>query len=85
MTLGKLWELADLADMPSVPTLRRLMREHADFPIVERGRRGAEYVIDLERAAAFVRSHWGDARLRKTYGTEAEADQQISLPLELEI
>ncbi|VVT16405.1 conserved hypothetical protein [Sphingomonas sp. EC-HK361] len=62
MTTGKLWELAALPDMPSAPTLRQLMRERPDFPIVERGRKGRDYVIDIEDAAAFVRANWRDAR-----------------------
>jgi hypothetical protein len=80
MAVGKLWELAARPDMPSIPTLRRLMRDHPAFPVIERGRKGADYLFDLDKAAAFVLAHWGDARRRKPYGVEVGADPQQCLP-----
>lgn len=62
MALGSLWQLADLPDMPSAPTLRAMIRERADFPVIQRGGRGVEYILDLDEAAAFVRLHWRDRR-----------------------
>lgn len=79
MPLGSLWQLAALPDMPSQPTIRELIRARADFPIVERGRKGATYVFDLDKAAAFVRANWGDARLRKPYGSPPAPDRQLKL------
>ena len=41
--------------MPSEPTLRKLMAERPDFPIIARGSNGVAYEIELEVAFAFVR------------------------------
>lgn len=41
--------------MPSEPTLRKLMAERPDFPIIARGSNGVAYEIELEDAFAFVR------------------------------
>ena len=41
--------------MPSEPTLRKLMAERPDFPIVARGSNGVAYEIELDQAFAFVR------------------------------
>jgi len=41
--------------MPSEPTLRKLMAERPDFPLVSRGTNGVAYEIELEEAFAFVR------------------------------
>lgn len=40
--------------MPSEPTLRKMIDEHAEFPIRARGKNGVSYEIDLVEAAAFV-------------------------------
>ncbi len=53
--IGTLTDLARRPGMPSEPTLRRLMFRHPDFPIVEAGRKGRSYRIDIEEAEAFVR------------------------------
>lgn len=62
MTVGNLAELAALNGMPSQPSLARFIAARADFPIIERGRYGKAYVLDLDAAAAFVRAHWRDGR-----------------------
>lgn len=41
--------------MPSEPTLRKMIAERPDFPLVSRGTNGVAYEIDLEQAFAFVR------------------------------
>ena len=86
MPVGKLWELAAIADMPSAPTLRALIRERADFPVITRGRKGAEYLLDLDAAAAFVRANWRDGRAelsgraRATRSRNGRNAGQASLP-----
>lgn len=88
MPTGKLWELAAIPDMPSEPTLRAFIRQRADFPVIESGRKGVAYVFDLDVAAAFVREHWQDSRsefsgvARATRATRAVgvAPQQCTLP-----
>lgn len=81
MAEGRLWQLAELDGMPSAPTLRKLIRDRPDFPLIERGRRGREYRIDLDQAAAFVREHWRDERTlwsgkARVGRVPNEADQQ---------
>ncbi len=80
MPLGRLWELAAIADMPSVPTLRQFIRERPDFPVIEHGRKGAAYVIDLEEAAAFVREHWRDSRHELSGVAKAGRARRASQP-----
>ncbi len=52
---GSLGDLALMPGMPSEPTLRKLMAERPDFPIIARGSNGVAYEIELEDAFAFVR------------------------------
>ena len=52
---GSLGDLALMPGMPSEPTLRKLMAERPDFPIIARGSNGVAYEIELEVAFAFVR------------------------------
>lgn len=53
--LVQLGELAAVPGMPSEATLRKLVRENEDFPVVSRGKNGVAYEIDLERAIQWVR------------------------------
>ena len=41
----------------SLPTLRGLIADHADFPLIHRGSRGRDYVIDVSAAEAWLRRH----------------------------
>jgi hypothetical protein len=52
---GSLGDLALMPGMPSEPTLRKLMAERPDFPIIARGSNGVAYEIELADAFAFVR------------------------------
>lgn len=50
--------LQDLAARPGMPTkdrLRRMIREHRDFPVISVGRNGSAYVLPTVAAEAFVR------------------------------
>ena len=51
---GSLGDLAMMPGMPSEPTLRKLITERPDFPLISRGTNGVAYEIDLEAAFAFV-------------------------------
>ena len=62
MNAGTLADLAKLDGMPSLPSLQRFIGARPDFPIVQRGRRGLPYILDLAAAAAFVRANWNDGR-----------------------
>lgn len=54
--IGNLSELANLhPDMPSEPTIKKLIDENPDFPIITRGDRGVPWEIDLAAAALFIR------------------------------
>lgn len=50
--------------MPSEPTIRKLMASRPDFPVLRRGGFGHTYLLDLDRAAAFVFEHWSDGRCK---------------------
>lgn len=82
MTIGGLVDLCALPGVPSAPTVRALLRRRADFPVIQRGSKRTPYLFDLDRAAAFVRANWGDARLRKSYGSPVEPDRQLRLMLD---
>ncbi|KQM41232.1 hypothetical protein [Sphingomonas sp. Leaf10] len=62
MKVGTLSDLAQIEGMPSVPSLARLIAARDDFPIIQRGRYGKPFVLDLDAAATFVREHWRDGR-----------------------
>jgi hypothetical protein len=53
--IGNLSELAAMPGMPSEPTIKKLIDENADFPIITRGDRGVAWEIDLGAAATFIR------------------------------
>ncbi|MBX9859342.1 MAG: type IV secretion system protein [Sphingomonas sp.] len=79
MTIGTLADLGAIPDMPSLPTLQRFIAARPDFPVIERGRYGKAYQLDLEAAAAFVREHWRDQR---TLDPDSAAARQLPLPME---
>jgi hypothetical protein len=53
--IGSLKELARRPGVPSEVTIRKMIDRYSDFPIVERGKNGRKYRIDLEVAEAFIR------------------------------
>lgn len=53
---GTLGEFASLPGTPSEPTLRAMIRDYPDFPIIERGTNGRSYVIDFDDAWAFIKT-----------------------------
>ncbi|MES1985489.1 MAG: hypothetical protein V4461_11100 [Pseudomonadota bacterium] len=52
---GSLTDLVSMAGMPSEPTLRKMIAENPDFPVLARGKNGVAYEFDLAAAALFVR------------------------------
>ena len=83
MTVGTLADLGALEGMPSLPSLQRFIAAHADFPVIQRGRYGLPYQLDLEIAAAYVRAHWRDGRRRTSEEQEqheASLTRQPCLP-----
>lgn len=77
--IGSLGDLAAVPGMPSEPTLRKLIRENADFPIVSAGKNGVSYEIDVEAAVGWLKSH-EDA---KRQAQRERADQVRQFALEL--
>lgn len=51
---GSLGELASMPGMPSEPTLKKMLAEHAAFPVLKRGKNGVAYEFDLVAAHQFV-------------------------------
>lgn len=56
MPIGNLDDLVARPDMPGRTTLAQLIRRRPDFPLIERGGRGRAHKIDLDEAAAFVKT-----------------------------
>lgn len=52
VTLG---QLAALPNMPSEPTLRKIIDENPDFPLLSRGRNGVAYEMDAAAAIRFIK------------------------------
>lgn len=68
--IGNLKELSELhPDMPSEPTIKKLIDENVDFPIITRGDRGVPWEIDLGAAALFIR----DLRRKEEEAARARA------------
>lgn len=65
--------------MPSEPTLRKMIAEHDDFPIVSRGKNGMAYEIDLEAAGRWIL----DLRKREEDEAKARAAEVRQLGLAL--
>ena len=55
--IGSLGDLAAVPGMPSEPTLRKLIRENTDFPVVSAGKNGVSYEINVEAAVNWLRDH----------------------------
>ena len=77
--IGSLGELVALAGMPSEPTVRKMIADNADFPVVSRGKNGVAYEFDLAAAAAFVRS----IREREEVVARARAEEVRQFGLDL--
>lgn len=76
---GSLGELAALPGMPSEPTLRKMIAENEDFPIISRGSNGVAYEFDLTQAALFIRG----LREKEEAAARARADEVRQFGLEL--
>lgn len=83
MTVGTLEQLGAVDGMPSVPSLRRFIASQPNFPVIQRGRYGTPYILDLETAADFVRSNWRDGRNERTRRRLAATSPSRQLPLAL--
>lgn len=68
---GTLGEFASLPGTPSEPTLRDMIRDYPEFPILERGTNGRAYVIDFDEAFAFIKG----LRDREAEAQRARADE----------
>lgn len=77
--IGNLSELAAMAGMPSEPTIKKLIDENPDFPILSRGRNGVGYEFDLAEAAGFIRSL--QQRAEQQARARAEDVRQLGLSL----
>jgi len=66
MNVGTLADLGQIDGMPSVPSIARFIAARGDFPVIQRGRYGKPFVLDLDAAAAFIREHWRDGRNERT-------------------
>ena len=78
MSVGTLTDLARLDGMPSYPSLMRLIAARDDFPVIQRGRYGKPYILDLDVAASFVREHWRDGRNERRRRRLAAMEEAVS-------
>lgn len=76
---GSLSELVAMPGMPSEPTLRKMIAEHSEFPVVSRGKNGVAYEFDLVEAANFVRL----IRENEELAARARSEEIRQLGLEL--
>lgn len=76
---GSLGELAALPGMPSEPTLRKMIAENADFPILSRGSNGVAYEFDLKEAVQFVQG----LREREEAAARARSEEVRQFGLDL--
>lgn len=77
--IGSLADLAEVQGMPSERTLRKLIRDNPDFPIVSIGKNGVAYEIDFEAAVTWIRSH--EDKRREAERVQAEQRRQFALDL----
>ena len=76
---GCLGDLALMPGMPSEVTLRKLIIERPDFPIISRGKNGVAYEIELIDAFAFVRGI--EDEKQRAASVKADALRQLGLEL----
>jgi hypothetical protein len=74
-----LGELAAIPGLPSEPTLRKLIEQNADFPVISRGKNGQSYEFDLEATIAFIK----DLRRREEDEARARSEEVRQLGLQL--
>lgn len=76
---GSLGDLAAVPGVPSEPTLRKLIRENPDFPVVSTGTNGHAYEIDIAEAIAWLRSH--EEKRREAERARSAEVRQFALDL----
>lgn len=77
--IGTLGDLAAVPGLPSEPTLRKLIRENPDFPVVSTGRNGVGYEIDVEAAIQWLKGH--EEKRREAERERGEQVRQFALDL----
>lgn len=77
--IGSLGELATLPGMPSEPTLRKIIANNPDFPVLKRGKNGDAYEIDFDQAVEFMRA----LKAKEDQAARARADEVRQYGLEL--
>lgn len=70
---GSLSDLAARAGMPSLSVISDLANRQPGFPVIRRGGRGLEYIVDLDQAEAFVRARLDAAPIDGTGNLSALA------------
>lgn len=58
-------QLAEWVRYPSEPTIRRLIDERPDFPVLRRpdGAGRGSFLFDRDAAVAFINANWTDKRM----------------------
>ena len=79
VVVGSLADLASMQGMPREPTLRKLIADHDDFPLLSRGTNGRAYEFNLADAFQFVRGL--QQREEDAARAKREAVNQLTLGL----
>lgn len=77
--IGSLADLVSMPGMPSEPTLRKMIADNPEFPVLARGRNGVAYEFNLAEAALFVRG----LREREEQAARARAEEVRQFGLQL--
>ncbi|MGD9470624.1 MAG: hypothetical protein AB7G24_00835 [Novosphingobium sp.] len=76
---GTLGDLAAVPGMPSEPTLRKLIKENPDFPVISTGSNGRAYEIDVAEAVAWLQAR--EEKIRAAERARSEEVRQFALDL----
>ena len=79
MNVGTMADLGRIDGMPSVPSIARFIATRDDFPVIQHGRYGKPFVLDLDAAAAFIREHWRDGRNERTVRRRAALQEVAAM------
>lgn len=74
-----LGELAAFPGLPSEPTLRKMITDNPDFPVISRGKNGVAYEFDLIASIQFIKSL--EAKKEEADRARAEEVRQFGLDL----
>lgn len=79
VVISSLGDFCAAPGMPSEPTLRKLIRDHPDFPVILTGKNGSAYEIDVRAAVAWLKAR--EEKEREALRARGEEVRQVVLDL----